>query len=424
MKTVNFLIFFFILLFHSSSWAKVIHVPRDFESVQRAIDASDRNDIIQVAPGTYYENINVKEGRHLIGSGAEVTFLIDDGKGAPDPVVYIAGDVTIRGFTITGGRGSGVGHAVMVLRGSPRIIDNIIRDNSYTGLGLHSEVSFTAPLIIGNKLFGNGGAGIANLGRFCKPVIRKNEIFNNTNVGVACTDHAAPFILENNIHDNGAGIASKDEADAEIFKNIIVGNKLVGINVSKKAKATIRNNNVMTNGSTGINLDDNLPTVLEKNTIVDNGAEGIAMKNNCQATIHNNIVTGNLPTVFLMTKCTATLTNNQIYAKESQGTINERSLELKKSTVYMGGNDIVGGVNVADGTEVIELESNENSSKSPSIPMARKELSAAPKTDSDISNADQSKENSSSPSEAATTESETTATETKPKPSRGCLFFF
>jgi len=424
MKTINYLLFFFVLLFHSSSWAKVIHVPKDFESVQKAIDASDRNDIIQVAPGTYYENINVKEGRHLIGAGAEVTILMDDGKGAPDPVVYVAGDATIRGFTITGGRGAGVGHAVMVLRGSPIIINNIIRDNSYTGLGLHSEVSYTAPLIVGNKLFGNGGAGIANLGRFCRPVIRNNEIFNNTNVGIACTDHAAPFILENNIHDNGAGVASKDEADAEIFKNFIVGSKLVGINVSKKAKATIKNNNVMTNGSTGITLDYSLPTVLEKNTIVDNGAEGIAVKNNSEVTIHNNIVTGNLPSVFLMTNSTATLTNNQIYAKESQGTIKESALELKKSTVYMGGNDIAGGVSADDGTKVIELEISENSSKSPSIPLVKKELAAAPKIDSDISSADQSEEDTSSPSEAATTESETTGTETKPKPSRGCLFFF
>jgi parallel beta-helix repeat protein len=312
----------------------------------------------------------------------------------------------------------------MVLRGSPRIIDNIIRDNSYTGLGLHSEVSYTAPLIVGNKLFGNGGAGIANLGRFCRPVIRKNEIFNNTNVGVACTDHAAPFILENNIHDNGAGVAVKDEADAEIFKNLVVGNKLVGINVSKKAKATIKNNNVMTNGSTGINLDECHPTVLEKNTVVDNGAEGIFVKNNSEATIHNNIVTGNLPIVFQVAKSTVTLTNNQIYAKEFQGAINANSVQLKKSTVYMAGNEIAGGVNAADGSEVFELESNENSSKSPSIPLVKKELSAAPKIDSDVSNVDQSEEDSTSPSEAATTESETTATEAKPKPSRGCLFFF
>jgi parallel beta-helix repeat protein len=417
MKAANFLIFFFVLLFHSFSWAKVIHVPKDYDSIQKAIDASSRNDIIRVAPGTYYENINLREGRNLIGSGAEVTFLIDDGKGPPDPVVYIAGDVTIQGFTITGGRGAGVGHAVMVLRGSPRIIDNIVRDNSYTGIGLHSEVSYTAPLIIGNKLFGNGGAGIANLGSYCKPTIRKNEIFNNTNVGIACTDQAAPVILENNIHDNGAGIGVKDEANAEIFKNLIVGNKLVGINVSKKAKATIRNNNIMTNGSTGINLDNSPLGILEKNTVVDNGAEGIYVKNNSKATIHNNIVTGNLPTVLQVVKSTAVLTNNQIYAKEDQGAINVNTIQLKKSKVYMGGNEIIGGINTADAAEVIELEPNKYNPPPPSIPLARKKLSSGQNTDPGTSNADQSKEDSPS-------SSETTTTETKPEPSRGCLFFF
>jgi parallel beta-helix repeat protein len=417
MKAADFLIFFFVLFFHSFSWAKVIHVPKDYDSIQKAIDASSRNDIIRVAPGTYYENINLREGRNLIGSGADVTFLIDDGKGPPDPVVYIAGDVTIQGFTITGGRGAGVGHAVMVLRGSPRILDNIVRDNSYTGIGLHSEISYTAPFIIGNKLFGNGGAGIANLGSFCKPVIRKNEIFNNTNVGVACTDQAAPFILENNIHDNGAGIGVKDEANAEIFKNLIVGNKLVGINVSKKAKATIRNNNVMTNGSTGINLDKCLHGILEKNTVVDNGAEGIFVKNNSKATIHNNIVTGNLPTVLQVVKSTALLTNNQIYAKQDQGAINVNTIQLKKSKIYMGGNEIIGGVNTADAAEVIELEPNKYTPPPPSIPSAREKLSSGQNIDPGAPNADQIKENSPSSSETATTE-------TKPEPSRGCLFFF
>ncbi len=82
MKTIRIITFFFLVLFilHHSSEAKIIHVPGDYDSIQKGIDASSRNDIIEVRAGTYYENITLKDGRHLIGDGAEVTFIIDDGK--------------------------------------------------------------------------------------------------------------------------------------------------------------------------------------------------------------------------------------------------------------------------------------------------------------------------------------------------------
>jgi parallel beta-helix repeat protein len=419
MKTTRFctFFFFFLLILHHSSEAKLIQVPEDYDSIQKAIDASRRNDIIQVRAGTYYENITLKDGRHLIGDGAEVTFIIDDGKGAPDPVVYIDGDVTLRGFTITGGRGAGVGHAVMVTRGSPRIINSIVRDNSYTGIGLHSEVQYSAPIIVGNKIFGNGGAGIANLGHYSKSVILKNEIFNNTNVGIACTDHAQPLIMENNIHDNGAGVAVKDEANVEIFKNLIVGNKLVGINISKKAKGTIRNNNILTNGSTGVNIDQSLLSILEKNTIVDNGAEGIFVKNHSEATIHNNIIAGNLPTILQVDKSTATLTKNQVYTHDTGGMMNMQSIRYKSSQIFAGGNEVVGGIDDDEFTKITELSPEEYTPSPPSLPLPKEE-NASSQITSDSPPVEHSKEEQPSSSE------KTPVTKPKPADSRGCLFFF
>ncbi|MFQ5646288.1 MAG: nitrous oxide reductase family maturation protein NosD [bacterium] len=354
MKAALSIFWLILLVMISDARAKVIRVPDDYTRIQEAIDVSQKNDVIMVDQGTYYENIHIEENRCLIGAGSELTILLDTGKGPPDPVVEIAGEVLLQGFTITGARGSGVGHAVMILRGAPMIVDNIIRDNAYTAIGVHSQVSFTAPIIAGNKIFGNGGAGIANLGKFSKAVIINNEIFNNTNVGIACTDSAGPRIENNHIHDNGAGVALKDEADTKVRNNQVVGNKLVGVNVSRKAKGTIRNNNIMSNGSTGINVESSPYTLVKKNTIVDNGAEGVFVKNKSKAVVDRNIIFGNLPTLVQYIGSEVTFTNNQVYAQESVET-KTLAVIVRKSKMLTANNEIQGGFDLDEKSVEIRL---------------------------------------------------------------------
>ena len=82
----------------------------DAPTVQAGIDSSQDGDVVLVAPGTYYENINLRgKGIHLVSeAGPEATIL--DGSRGDAPVIVCKShehnDTIIEGFTMTGGSGA------------------------------------------------------------------------------------------------------------------------------------------------------------------------------------------------------------------------------------------------------------------------------------------------------------------------------
>jgi pectin methylesterase-like acyl-CoA thioesterase len=51
--------------------AATISVPKDYATIQKAIDAASKGDKVQVSRGTYYENVTLKEGVTLEGGWNE-----------------------------------------------------------------------------------------------------------------------------------------------------------------------------------------------------------------------------------------------------------------------------------------------------------------------------------------------------------------
>jgi hypothetical protein len=173
--------------------AETIHVPKEINTIQGAIDRAQGDDVILVSPGRYNEAINFNGKAVTVKStkGASVTTL--DGWSLSDSVVKCTsgeGPSTILdGFTITGGTGNRelysenetVGGGLLCLHSSPTILNCIFVSNesSYQG-GAIFNGDRSNTVIQNCKIKSNiserGGGVYNSRGR---PVIRNSEISNN-----------------------------------------------------------------------------------------------------------------------------------------------------------------------------------------------------------------------------------------------------
>lgn len=97
--------------------ADTIHVPDDYPTIQQAIDASQNEDVILVAPGTYMENIDLLNKTVTLESTHGPAQTVIDGNQAGSVVCYTPEEEAwpkLIGFTITNGNaqaGGGIHYA-------------------------------------------------------------------------------------------------------------------------------------------------------------------------------------------------------------------------------------------------------------------------------------------------------------------------
>lgn len=148
-----------------------IEVPGDAPTIQAAIELAEDGDRILVAAGTWLERIDFL-GKDLVlesVAGPEATVI--DGEDVPGWVVVVGagtdGDSAIRGFTITGGRGSvgsggdGPGGGITVSGATFLIEDCVVTGNTgIDGAGISTSggsVTVRDATVSGNAGFHGGG---------------------------------------------------------------------------------------------------------------------------------------------------------------------------------------------------------------------------------------------------------------------------
>lgn len=186
--------------------ARIINVPGEYATIQQGIDAAVASDIVLVAPGTYAEEIDLKAGVVVRGSGWERT-TIDGGGNSGDAVDAVGNsigpDTKLEGFTITGavnGGGMPGGGGVFCNSGARPDIGNCRITGNDAGVALW-----------------NGSAA------YVHNCIIDHNTYDAVSTGAFAT------IVNNTIHANRIGFYDNSGYGPVFMNNIVTGNSLYGI---------------------------------------------------------------------------------------------------------------------------------------------------------------------------------------------------
>ena len=206
-----------VLFISCTSNAGTILVPTEMPTITSAINSAIDGDTIFVAPGTYYETINMRGKAITIESTHGQGATVINAQGFSTCAMFTMGETTktvLRGFTLTGGIGAlhedGRFGGGIFLHGSSPTIDScaILNNHAEWGGGLHNLQS--SPHIInctfeGNVAVYNGGGMRSH--DWSEPTIENCTFTNNFAQFGGAMDYAAdsvPSIINCQLVSNGA----------------------------------------------------------------------------------------------------------------------------------------------------------------------------------------------------------------------------
>lgn len=220
-----------ILALSISLQAEIIRVPGDYPTIQAGINAGSVGDTVQVAAGTYFENIQMAEGVSLFGSGMDNTII--DGGGLNDVIKALnINNFVIQDFTIQNSRQDGStpgnvgifinptsssgtrsisrclvrhnGHGIDIWNdfgGTSTIAHNVITDNLYDGFSPYLGTVY----LTNNTITGNGGNGYYDWSGGGANYISNNIITGNGNYGILKHQNTPVYISYNDVWNNALG---------------------------------------------------------------------------------------------------------------------------------------------------------------------------------------------------------------------------
>lgn len=172
----------------------IIEVPRDYPTIQAAINHANPGDTVSVSAGTYQECLYIDKNLTLIGAGRETTII--NGAGHWCAIEVNSSSVTITGFTIVN-----VTLGIYLYETSGCIIS----DNNITT----SHINITQE--VGIWLYASNNS-----------VVSDNIVYNVGWRGIVlCGDSSEDTITLNTVIDCGQGIAVSGEGSLIYHNNFI-----------------------------------------------------------------------------------------------------------------------------------------------------------------------------------------------------------
>jgi parallel beta-helix repeat protein len=256
----------FFLISFSAAASDVLRVPNDFGTIQQAIDAAPTDAIIQVAAGTYCENLVIARSDVRLHAGPSGRVVLS-GSCSPDPIgILITGfagvavsNVEVKGFVV---QGYEAGIWLYEVTDS-RVHRNLVEGN----------VSGASPKLDG----AHSGQGIL-LERAHFNEVVQNESRGNGWLGVGILNGSNNLVRANRIIDNGADHPIPDRWCKVMIWGTSTGNRFVENEVSGERGMAV----MLGPGATSGNL-------VAQNRIRGHALEGIWVT----ASTFGNIITQN-----------------------------------------------------------------------------------------------------------------------------------
>lgn len=305
-----------LILCSTTAFGATIHVPGDYSTIQAAIDAADPGDTIEVADGTYTENVDVyKQVTIRSENGYSSTTVV--AVNSDDDVFEVVADyVAIEGFTCYGATGlmrAGI-HLGKEVQHCTITYNRCGCDDTHrnhTGILVYSTYSYphrpSNNTLIGNICSANGfGIYIGHIG-------------NNTLSGNTCSDNGCGIyvsisdnntLLGNSCHWNssGSGIKLANSNNNTLSGNSCTNNGSEGINLSMSGNNTLSSNYCCWN-----NCGVTLYSSSNNNTLSDNTCSGHTQCGIRLIASSDNIISGNTCSENEYGISSSTSNNNTIY---------------------------------------------------------------------------------------------------------------
>lgn len=255
-------------------------VPSRYRTIQAAVDAAQRGDVVEIAAGLYREAVVVEtDGVTLRGDRRDGVIIDGEGRRANGISVYARG-VSVERLTVRNHRVNGVLVAGDYGTGATPRADYRVSEVTATDNGLYGLYAFgvRGGVIERSEATGSPDSGIY-IGQCnpCDAIVRDNVATGNR-VGYEATNASGVRVERNQWSRNrigmNAGSGNQErlapQAASTIVDNVVADNDSVGIVIGGGRDNVVRDNRVSGHPDGGIVVVDQDGYVPQKNRVTAN----------------------------------------------------------------------------------------------------------------------------------------------------------